>query len=202
MYNIFKPKKFIASLPEKFSFYLFSLVAGLSVIVDLAFTTKDWDIYKKIVIRSANFPANSVIRDSVAVWAMLFTWFLNLASNSLEVAVFALILKLILRIFKSTANFWKIINVILFAKLGSVLVMLPYYLFAFFNKQQAALSSNIVYSYGVLGNSSGSILSGMAKNNSNSLMIAVFFTVISTIVYWLIIVYGLKKISKRRPAKN
>ena len=189
-------------MPEKFSFYLFSLVAGLSVIVDLAFTTKDWDIYKKIVIRSANFPANSVIRDSVAVWAMLFTWFLNLASNSLEVAVFALILKLILRIFKSTANFWKIINVILFAKLGSVLVMLPYYLFAFFNKQQAALSSNIVYSYGVLGNSSGSILSGMAKNNSNSLMIAVFFTVISTIVYWLIIVYGLKKISKRRPAKN
>lgn len=188
MKNFLKPRKFIDNLPTKLSWRLILSLIFLSVLSLLIFiiphSTEFLSYYKQFVIKINGWPINQPIQNIVLVQSLVFLIIIGLIETVLKVAASFIILWAILRAFKIFSSFWKLVNIYLFAKLASILVMLPYFLFIVFNRSYSDRLIDQIFGY-------------LLKENSNLLhsvtpnYYLITLGIISVIIFWYLLISGL-----------
>jgi|GEM_PF-3034968 len=199
MKNFLKPRKFIDNLPAKLSWPLFLSLIFLSVLFLLVFifpnSNEFLSYYKQFVIKTNGWPSNQPIQNIVLIQSLVSLIIIKMVEIVVEMAVSFLILWAVLRAFKIFSSFWKLINIYLYAKLVSTLVMTPYFLFVAFNRN---------YSNGLIEQTFNYLL----KQNSNLLQsitgnyYLIMLGIISAIIFCYLFIGGLviylKSIKKNR----
>ena len=188
MKNFLKPRKFIDNLPTKLSWPLLLSLIFLSVLFLLVFilpnSNEFLNYYKQFVITTNGWSANQPIQNIVLVQSLISLIIIKLLEIVLEVAVLFLALWTILRAFKIFSSFWKLVNIYLYAKLVSTLVMTPYFLFIAFNSNYSDGLIEQTFNYLLKQNSS--LLQGITGN-----YYLITLGIISVIIFCYLFIGGL-----------
>ena len=188
MKNFLKPRKFIDNLPTKLSWPLLLSLIFLSVLFLLVFILPNLNeflnYYKQFIITTNGWSANQPIQNIVLVQSLISLIIIKLLEIVLEVAVLFLALWTILRAFKIFSSFWKLVNIYLYAKLVSTLVMTPYFLFIAFNSNYSDGLIEQTFNYLLKQNSS--LLQGITGN-----YYLITLGIISVIIFCYLFIGGL-----------
>jgi len=194
-----KPRKFIDNLPTKLSWPLFLGLVFLSILFLLVFilpnSSEFLSYYKQFVIKTNGWPTNQPIQNIVLVQSLVSLIIIKTLEILIEVVISFLILWAILRAFKIFSNFWKLVNIYLYAKLASSLVMAPYFLFIAFNRNYS--NGLIEQTFNYLLKQNSSLLQSITGN-----YYLITLGIISAIIFFCLFVGGLviylKSIKKNR----
>jgi hypothetical protein len=183
--DLINPKKIINNLPTKFSWQLFIILLTISAIgLGLMGLALGFDLIKKILLAYANYPANSVFNNTVAIQSLFTLAIMSLGMQTLKVGVITFICQKILYLFKKKIQFFKLINLYLYAAIISGFVAL------FKSPVMLNDTNKDIFIKLLLGKMEQKEAIIQLYTSGNYLYI--FFGLLSTVIFYLILIYGAK----------
>jgi hypothetical protein len=183
--DLINPKKIINNLPTKFSWQLFIILLAISAIglslMGLAF---GFDSIKKILLAYGNYSENSMLTNSVAIQSLLTLAIMSLGMQTLKIGIITFICQKVLYLFKKRIQFFKLVNLYLYAAIISSFVAL------FKSPLMLNGANKDIFIKLLLGKMEQKEAIVQLYTSGNYLYI--FFGFLSTIILYLILIYGVK----------
>lgn len=183
--ELINPKKTINNLPTKFSWQLFVILLVISAVgATLMGVALGFDEIEKMLIAYGNYPANSTVSNSVVIQSLLIIAIMTLLMQILKVGIITFIFQKILLLFKKRIQYFKLINLYLYAAIISGFV-------AIFKSPMMLNDVNKdIFTKLFLGKIEEKEAIMQFYTSGNYLYI--FFGILSTIILYVVLIYGAK----------
>jgi hypothetical protein len=183
--ELINPKKTINNLPTKFSWQLFIILLVISVLgAILMGLALGFDSIQKILLSYGNYPENSILSNSVAIQSLFMLAIMFLLMQILKVSIITFICQKILYLFKKRIQFFKLINLYLYAAIISGFVAL------FKSPLMLNDTNKDIFTKLFLGKieQKDAIMQLYTSGN----YVYIFFGILSTIILYVVLIYGAK----------
>ncbi len=182
--ELINPKKTINNLPTKFSWQLFIILLVISLVgAALMGLALGFDEIKKILIAYGNYPENSLVSNSVVIQSLLIIASMSLLAQALKVSVITFICQKILFLYKKRIEFFKLINLYLYAaSISGLVAIIRVPLMYNINKDMFA---NLFL--GTIDQKEA-----ITQLYTSGGYMFIFFSILSTIIFYIILIYGVK----------